>query len=103
MESSNKRAIWVTEKEASHLMVLLAETPTLLDRAKKIRHPVDEAELNAIQQKARSVCWDFLYEHKAEAFGKKVCECGNYRPHEEGDYPAGNWWTVCANCGRKPS
>jgi hypothetical protein len=33
---------------------------------------------------------------------RTICKhCGSEERREEGDCPAGHWWWVCSNCGRK--
>ncbi len=65
---------------------------------------VTEKQLIDIVDKARKVSWDFIQSEKLEkdtAFKIATCNCSQHQRDVSGDCPAGKWWLVCANCGKK--
>lgn len=95
-----ERPIYLTKEEAAHIMVLLSETPTLLERAEKLDYPVTEKELLNIVAKARQVSWDFIKSEQKQKVNAN-CDCSKHERKQAGDCPAGRWWWVCGNCGKK--
>jgi hypothetical protein len=109
-----ERSINLTLDQASTLMVVLSETPTILARMKKISFPCTEQQLLEIVDKARKLCVDF---HVAEKLEKPAVQqplsktvereswrchhCGGMTQTIEGDCPAGRWGWTCGNCGKK--